>query len=233
MAEPNGRSSVTEVGASTGALVRVISGPAYKLDHPGVVFGPGYQFDHPEALAVSGGHLFVANSSGRLTELNVATGALVKVMPIMGDLPSAMVASGASLFVADPIANSLTDLTIGARWAFDIPPGGLAVSGNSLFAASANGYDGDTLCEELDSSTGDLVRAFDSPVTAFPLGVVSAVVTGHRLVVLQDMGSGQPAEIEEIDTGAAAFIREFSVRSGVSGMVLSAVASGPDIIVEP
>ena len=40
--------SITEVDASTGAIVRVIS-------------GPGYHFDEPKSLGLGGGDLFVAN----------------------------------------------------------------------------------------------------------------------------------------------------------------------------
>jgi hypothetical protein len=43
--------SVTEVSASTGALVRVIHGPSFK-------------FGFPDAVAVSGSDLFVANGGG-------------------------------------------------------------------------------------------------------------------------------------------------------------------------
>jgi hypothetical protein len=49
--------SVTEIEASTGALVRVLSGSEY-------------QFDYPDAMAVAGTDLFVANNSGgSVTEL--------------------------------------------------------------------------------------------------------------------------------------------------------------------
>jgi hypothetical protein len=55
------RGSVTELDASTGALVRVLSRPEYGFNQPG-------------ALAVSGPDLFVANASDNsVTELPVAT----------------------------------------------------------------------------------------------------------------------------------------------------------------
>jgi hypothetical protein len=74
--------SVTEAATTTGALVRVLAGPAY-------------HFEYPSALAVSGPDLFVANRSmygpygwpagtsslkGSVTQLNVSTGALVRVI---------------------------------------------------------------------------------------------------------------------------------------------------------
>jgi hypothetical protein len=50
-------SSVSELDASTGALVRVLSSPRY-------------MFEEPDALEVSGADLFVSNlSDGSVTEL--------------------------------------------------------------------------------------------------------------------------------------------------------------------
>ena len=57
--------SVIELDASTRALVRVISGPAYHFSSP----------VGPVALAFSGDHLFVANpDNNSLTELDSSTG---------------------------------------------------------------------------------------------------------------------------------------------------------------
>jgi hypothetical protein len=63
--------SLTELNASTGALVRVVSGPAH-------------QFDHPDSMVAGGSDLFVANGygtgGGSLTEVDASTGALVRVV---------------------------------------------------------------------------------------------------------------------------------------------------------
>ena len=54
--------------ASTGSLVKVISGSKYK-------------FNQPEAVASDGTHVWVANYGGNsVTELNALTGALVDVI---------------------------------------------------------------------------------------------------------------------------------------------------------
>ena len=59
---------MTELSASTGALVKVISGSAY-------------EFDGPDAVASDGTHVWVANAGGTaVTELSASTGALVKVI---------------------------------------------------------------------------------------------------------------------------------------------------------
>ncbi len=61
--------SLTEIDASTGALVQVIPGSAYG-------------FQAPDALAVGGSDLFVANGVGNsVTEMNASTGG-----PGAGDL---------------------------------------------------------------------------------------------------------------------------------------------------
>ena len=60
--------SVTEMDASTGALVKVVSGPKYHFDEPG-------------AIALMGTDLFVANyGSAKITEVDASTGALVRVI---------------------------------------------------------------------------------------------------------------------------------------------------------
>ena len=65
--------SVTELDAATGALVQVITGPAYK-------------FSGPEAISSDGTHVWVVNGyggtthNGSVTELDAATGALVQVL---------------------------------------------------------------------------------------------------------------------------------------------------------
>ena len=104
VADLNG-DSVTEVSASTGALVRVILGSSYK-------------FDNPDALAVSGPDLLVANAKGNsVTEVRTTTGALVRV--ITGSSykfngPDALAVSKGDLLVANygnAAANLLGSIT--------------------------------------------------------------------------------------------------------------------------
>ena len=74
--------SITELNASTGALVRVLSAPEY-------------HFDVPDAVTLSGPYLFVANLAshltnfgntgpGLVTEVAAATGALVRALRLRG-----------------------------------------------------------------------------------------------------------------------------------------------------
>ena len=67
--DTGGGNSVTELDAKTGGLIRVIRGSAYG-------------FKGPDAIAVIGGHVWVANGGGNtLTELDATTGDLVRVFP--------------------------------------------------------------------------------------------------------------------------------------------------------
>ena len=87
--------SVTELSASTGALVKVISGSAYK-------------FNDPDAIASDGTHVWVANAAGdSVTELSASTGALVKVISGSAykfDDPDAITSDGTHVWVANDSA---------------------------------------------------------------------------------------------------------------------------------
>jgi hypothetical protein len=99
--------SLTEVDASTGALVRV-------------VYGARYRFDAPDAMVMHGDDLFVANKGGvlpndegSLTEVDASTGAPVRVLTgatYQFDQPEAMVMEGDDLFVANGGNTSLTEV---------------------------------------------------------------------------------------------------------------------------
>ena len=88
----NDGNSVTELNASTGALVKVISGSRY-------------EFNDPDAIASDGTHVWVANDDGNsVTELNASTGGLVKV--ISGSSygfndPDAIASDGTHVWVAN------------------------------------------------------------------------------------------------------------------------------------
>jgi outer membrane protein assembly factor BamB len=91
--------ALTEVNASTGALVRVISGREY-------------EFGSPVGVAAYGADLFVADRSlapgpiglGTVTEVDAATGALVRVLSgptFKFYYPNDVLADGSRVFVGD------------------------------------------------------------------------------------------------------------------------------------
>lgn len=103
-----GSPSVTEMLASNGALVRVISGTEY-------------QFNSPFAIVVDEGYVVVANrgggatANGTLTELSASTGQLVRVLSSeMYHLqePVALAASGEDVYVANFLGNDLTEVNV-------------------------------------------------------------------------------------------------------------------------
>ncbi len=71
---PYGMALDGELSASTGALVRMIRAPGYDIS------GPKYKFDFPDAMVVDGTDLFVGNARGNsVTEVDPSTSSLVKV----------------------------------------------------------------------------------------------------------------------------------------------------------
>lgn len=130
--------SVTEINASTGALVRRLSGVRY-------------QFWDVGGMAVSGDHVFLLNVFGRsLTEFRASTGNLVRVIAGASYGFSAMDAiavSGPRLFVANFTAGiTVIDASTGAplevdsapQFGFDAPDA-IAVGGHEVFVANSNG----------------------------------------------------------------------------------------------
>ncbi len=96
----NDGNSVTELSASTGALVKVIRGSRYG-------------FNGSLGITSDGTHIWVANSEGRsVTELLASTGALVKVVrgPSYGfDDPWAITTGGTHIWVTNE--SSVTELS--------------------------------------------------------------------------------------------------------------------------
>jgi len=92
--------SVTELSASTGALVEVI-------------LGAKYGFNGPSAISADGTHVWVVNENNSVTELSASTGALIKV--ISGskygfNVPDAVSSDGTRVWVANGDGNSVTEL---------------------------------------------------------------------------------------------------------------------------
>jgi hypothetical protein len=97
--------SLTEIDATTGALVRRISGARY-------------DFQAPEGITAAGDDLFVADSgASAVTELDARTGRLVRVMSgaqYHFDSPQGLAVYGGHLFVVNPLGDSITDINLGS-----------------------------------------------------------------------------------------------------------------------
>ena len=83
--QPRGGTTVTELSASTGALVKVLSGSRYRFDHPDAVSSDGRHvwvasFGVPRGPRGVGGDRGAPGSASTVTELSASTGAVVKVL---------------------------------------------------------------------------------------------------------------------------------------------------------
>lgn len=157
--------SLTEFDASTGALVRVISGPSY-------------DFMYPDALARSGADIWVANRIGEtVTELNATTGRLVRVLsgPSYGfGWSDAEAVDGGDVFIANASGNSITEVKASngalvrviSGPSFELSePDALAVDDGLLLVASSDTSSGGDVTE-IDAATGRLVRVVNHFITA-------------------------------------------------------------------
>ncbi len=165
--------SITEVDASTGAIVRVISGLAY-------------HFDEPKSLGLSGGDLFVANyapGSGQLLRTErqrlghrdrcidggAREGYLGQAVRLGG-------ASGRDIDGGPPLCGGrhwafshrgqrldrgAREGRLGPSYRFD-EPGALALMGTDLFVANY----GSAKITELDASTGALIKVISARSTS-------------------------------------------------------------------
>jgi DNA-binding beta-propeller fold protein YncE len=96
-----GNNSVTELDASTGTLVQVLS--------------RGYGFE-PAAMAVDGPHIWVADYGASVTELDASTGTLVQVLSAGSygfNEPRAIAFDGSHIWVANYQGGSVTDVPAG------------------------------------------------------------------------------------------------------------------------
>ena len=91
---------VSEFGAASGSLVRVIAGPRYGLTDP-------------QALAVEGTASGWPTGGGALTEINASTGALIRVVAgrqyQFAD-PAAIAVAGGDLWVANGGSDSVAEI---------------------------------------------------------------------------------------------------------------------------
>ena len=146
--------SVTELSASTGALVRIISGSRY-------------EFHTPDAISSDGTHVWVSslNQGGSVTELSASTGALVRVVWRCGygfGRPDAVSSDGTDVWVANSDGHSVTELSAstgalvrnisGSEYEFH-GPDAISSDGTDVWVANAAGPFGDR-AERLDRDPG-------------------------------------------------------------------------------
>jgi hypothetical protein len=199
------RGSVTELSASTGRLVRVISGSTY-------------QFNSPEAIATGGGYVWVANTNGdSVTELRSSDGSLVRVIPAVANEPGRIAADRTHVWVVNRqpgngVGGSITEIAtstgrvvrvIAAADGGFFDPIAIASDAVHVWVLSQSGNRVANYVTELSASTGRLVKvitgsryAFDNP---------DAVVSDGTHVWVANVGGGHG--MTEISTSTGALIR--------------------------
>jgi hypothetical protein len=226
------RYSITEVAVSTGALIRVLGSPE------GGSSG-AYQWYSTAAIATYGPDMFVAsedtgaNDNGSLTEVDVATGAVVRVIGSAEydfAAPAALAVDRGDLFVASPAAGgidgpdgnvteinaatgALVRVLSGAQYRF-VGPDGFAVAGPDLFVANGSVPQGSTTGDpitEVDASTGALVRLVSPWPANDVLPTNSMVVAGGYLLVEGfDDRANQCSAVAEVGLASGVLVKVLS-----------------------
>jgi outer membrane protein assembly factor BamB len=211
--------NVTELNASNGSLVRVISAKADELNGPG-------------PMAVSGSHVWVSNAAGdSITELNASSGALVRVInaragccaPRSGTFewagPTALTVSGPHLWVADlhNYANGATSVSSVAE--FNVSDGSLV----RVIKAKADGFNfprsiavsqghvwvlnGDNTLTELNASNGSLVRVINVKLDSKRLNSADGLAISGPHVLVLNIYSGQKGSVTVINASNGTLVR--------------------------
>jgi hypothetical protein len=173
-------SSITELNAGNGSLVRVINAPADKLLEPG-------------PIAVSGSHIWVVNSNSTqssratLIELNASNGSLVRIYGgntdgLNGVLNMTVTSNDVWLTNSNGSEGSVTELNsrtgslvrvIKAKGNDLIAPDPISVNGNHVWIGNIR--QGNNSLTELNARTGALIRVIKAKADQFNglLGVVA------------------------------------------------------------
>jgi uncharacterized small protein (DUF1192 family) len=207
-------SSVTEIDARTGALIRVITAGQYQL------YGP-------TGIAIAGNTVWVANSglntSGNqiasVTEINARTGALIRVITaeryqLYG--PTGIAIAGNTVWVANSglntSGNQIASVTeINARTGALIrvitagryqlsQPAGVATTGNTVWVANGGSV------TEINARTGALIRVITG--SRYQLnGLIGIAATGKTVWVATNPDGGDNQTVTEINAATGALIR--------------------------
>lgn len=183
-----------------------------------------YGFDGPDAVALSGGDLFVANRAGNsVTVISTASGALVAT--ISGsriEAPDAMLVAGGHLFIADRRANAVTELALPSRKVVRVVTGLAAPVAlatdceKSLFVLSSSG-----VVSRVALATGRRTGRVSGPALRSDHPTAMAYASGHLFVT--NAGS---SSVTEIAASTMKPVRVLSSGYGFDHPVGLAVLSG-------
>jgi hypothetical protein len=146
----------------------------------------GDEFNAPDAVAVAGGHVWVANFAGNsVTELNADNGSLVKVLPFAN--VTALAADGPHVFVGEAEGDgSVTELNatdgsvVWDKSVDNVPynsPAAITAAGGDVWVANS-----ENSVTELSEDNGSVVDSLTSSTYGFDGPDAIAVAGGHVLV---------------------------------------------------
>jgi DNA-directed RNA polymerase subunit H (RpoH/RPB5)/predicted nucleic acid-binding Zn ribbon protein len=225
-------SSVTELNASNGSLVRVINA---KTD----------EFLEPGPIAVSGSHVWVLNANSAqsatstpvnaLIELNASNGSLVHIFKTDVDGlygPLNLTATHSDVWVtnANGFEDSVTEInaTSGALVRVIrstsgqlVAPDGIAVSGAHVWIANIR--DTDNVVTELKASNGSFVRVIKAKADNFR-GLFGIAAKGSHVWVTNSGGSDN--SVTELNASDGSLVRVIKAKADGFYLPTSIVASG-------
>jgi DNA-binding beta-propeller fold protein YncE len=215
--------SVTELGATTGALVQAIQGPSYG-------------FDSPDAISSNGTDVWVANALGNsVTELDASTGALVQVISAGTspsnpsefspsgefDYPTAICPAGTHVWVLnsnyyinswsftelDASTGAVVQVIQGPDNATTAPYMGMSCDGTHVWVTNSGYWTGqypdqqlqNGFVTELDASTGAVVQVISS--SSLGIALPDGVSSDGTDVWVANLGGASVAELNA-STGA-------------------------------
>jgi hypothetical protein len=199
-----GGNSVNEINASTGLLVRSVSGGAYG-------------FAEPDGLSFDGTHLWVANANGGVTEVDPSTGALIRTLSGGSygfSVPRTMTSDGTHLWVVN--TNSVTEVNESdGNWVQSLAgasdgfpnatdgPTGVAFDGSHLWVTD----EGANAVLEFDPSNGNLLQTLSGGSYGFnnPVGIV---YDGSHVWVSNAAGTG--GSVTEINPADGSWVQTLS-----------------------
>ena len=187
----NAGDSVTEISASTGKLVRVISGSQFRFANPVAVTSAGSTM-----LVLNAGSTSAA--SGSVTEFSARTGAFMR--NVSGSRfaffnPLALTVSGANIFVADEGNSSVTEFNVAngalvrviAGQGLDAPDG-IAVSSGNVWVANA----ASNAATDINATTGAVIATYSDSNGPYGFGQPSAVIAAKGNVYVMTPYSTSP-----------------------------------------
>jgi outer membrane protein assembly factor BamB len=222
--------SVSELNASNGSLVRVIS-------------ARDDRFSNPDDVVATSKHVWITNfASGNsakssVTELNASNGSLVRVIDARSDdieNPQQLVLSGKHLWV---VGRYITELNaesgslVRVIPASSIPdPDNLAVSGNDVWVTEDNV--GIAELYELDALTGSVLRIINATADGFnDSGNDGVAVAGGHVWVANDSGlNNSPSSVIELNASNGSLVQIIKTPTdGINEAIGDIVAYGANV----